>query len=420
MSFGLAGGVIAIIMLFALVGCSYGHKHYNPTATIDRLPSSRVLVLEVTDYGRFWDRTAAESIYKLLEKESIGKNIVLVTFIHGWHHNAAVGDGNRKDFEKTVRMLQEKVNKPDYAESRTALGLKENVEVIGLYVGWRGESLPLWLDYLTFWGRKAAAERVGGGDLREFLLKVQNLYNIRNSDSKTRVSDTFMGMVTIGHSFGGQVALRTVAELLEYYLLDERAETDVVRGLGDLTVLLNPAVEASQYERIDRLTKTAKFIEEQSPVLLIVSADNDWPRGNWFPWGRRVSRLFRASFQTEEEAQAWREALGMYEPQQTHRFKVTDQVDSINQEESEAACEQRDFSRIPVITKVAMDGILGRSDRAYLPFIVASTDSPELIDGHNGIFSKKFINFLTDYVALTQGKMICVRRKPSLQAEERP
>jgi len=405
MWYGLTVGGIALLMLFILTGCNYGHKPYDPSATNGQPASDGLLVLEVDDYGRFWDRATDNRLYNFLENESADKNVVLVTFIHGWHHNADACDDNRIYFQRTLRELQETVNKPDFAESRTALKLQPNVKVIGLYIGWRGRSLPSYLDYLTFWGRKAAAERVGEGDLREFLLKLQNLYEKRNS----HVSDTFMGMVTVGHSFGGQVALRTVAELLENDLLDDGPRSEGVRGLGDLTVLLNPAVEAYQYERIHRVAKEeGKFTGAQSPVLLTVSADNDGARGTLFPVGRWVSRLFRASLKTEE-VKEWSQALGMYEPQQTHRFSVTKYADSIS-ENDEVDCKSLDFSRVPVIGGVAMEPIPGRSTTNY-PFIVASTDSEDLINGHNGIFSKTFRTFLTEYVALSQGKRICLRRE---------
>lgn len=406
MSYGLTFGGVIILMLIILSGCSYGHKQYDPSATNGQPASDGLLVLEVTDYGRFWDRAASNRLYKFLENESAGKNVVLVTFIHGWHHNAELSDGNRRDFQKTVRELQEKVNTREYADARVALQLQENVKVIGLYIGWRGESLPSFLDYLTFWGRKAAAERVGGGDLREFLLKLQNLYNERNRNIETHTSHTFMGMVTIGHSFGGQVALRTVVELLERDLIDGGVQSKIVPGLGDLTVLLNPALEAYQYERIQRLASSGKFNYTQSPVLLTISADNDRARGWWFPIGRRVSRLFRASLKAEE-ADEWTQALGMYKSQQTHLFEVTDKPDTITEEVNSITL---DFSRYNVIGGVAINPLPERSTVNY-PFIVARTPSKVLIDGHNGVFSDTFRTFLTEFVALTQGKRISVRRE---------
>ena len=405
MLYRFAAGAVSLTLLSILAGCNYGHEQFNKDGLIQTPDLNKVFVLEVDDYGRFWDRTAAENLYKTLEDESGVNNICLVTFIHGWHHNAEKSDTNLIDFQKTVQQIQSNANKNEAANARQALKLQRDLKVIGLYIGWRGRSLPSYLNYLTFWGRKTAAERIGEGDLRELLLELQNLYKRRNIESKIGTSDKFMGMVTIGHSFGGQVALRTVAEIVERDLVDDGKETEVVSGLGDLTVLVNPAVEAFQYERIHRIAKVGSFVYRQSPVLLTISAENDLARKLWFPLGRWVSRQFRASLKPAE-LQEWTQSLGMYEPQQTHRFVVRDKSDTVD----EVDCKLVDFSKVPQVLKVGMTAIPDRTI-AYYPFMVASTENTELVDGHNGIFSATFIDFLTEYVALSQGKRICIRRE---------
>lgn len=162
-------GLVAISIMLILVSCNYGHKQYRKSADIT--PSlTAPLVIEVDDFGRFWDRQATEATLQTIEKASLNKNTVVHVFIHGWHHNASESDSNFQDFQKTLVHLQDKLDDPEYARARELLNLKEGVHVIGLYVGWRGRSLPGWLNYLTFWGRKSAAERVGDGDLREFFV----------------------------------------------------------------------------------------------------------------------------------------------------------------------------------------------------------------------------------------------------------
>jgi len=39
-------------------------------------------------------------------------------------------------------------------------------------------------NYLTFWGRKATADRIGRGDLREFFTKLDQLYVEQNSQAR--------------------------------------------------------------------------------------------------------------------------------------------------------------------------------------------------------------------------------------------
>ena len=90
----------------------------------------------------------------------------------------------------------------------------EEFQIIGIYMGWRGRSLPGWLDYTTFWGRKAAAERIGEGDMREFFVRLDQTYR----DHQRGNAGTFLGLVTLGHSFGGQAVLRSVSAIFEQQL----------------------------------------------------------------------------------------------------------------------------------------------------------------------------------------------------------
>lgn len=257
-----------------------------------------------------------------------------MVFIHGWHHNADEEDKNFKNFHDSLEQLQTRLGKPSYIDARKRLKLKDDIQVIGLYVGWRGRSLPWILDYATFWTRKSAAERVGDGDLREFLSKLQKLY-IKRNEKQAATDATFMGLVTVGHSFGGQVLFKAVSGSLERDLMDALARgtpepatgkikiSEIVSGFGDITVLLNPALEAFQYVRTDRLTKSIAFTERQTPVFLTVSAEDDSARKHLFRIGRNLNMLFRPTFPDNTGKELWTTALGEYGPQQTHTLEKT-------------------------------------------------------------------------------------------------
>lgn len=286
--------------------------------------------------------------------------------------------------------------------------------MLGLYIGWRGQSLPDGLNYLTFWGRKSAAETVGDGDLREFLWKLQKLYMARNTSK-----DTFMGLVTVGHSFGGQVVFKAVTETFERDLLDvidhakgtgksegKHQAKEIVSGFGDMTVLINPALEAFQYERIHRLTQQLSFTQAQAPVLLVVSSENDWARQFWFQWGRMFTRPFRPSFPDDEQENLWLTALGEYRPQLTHDLKQSKAGQGI----TDSLCTV-DLSSENTLGPGALVPISGLH-QPYSPVVVAYTSS-SLVDGHNGIFEKSFASFLTHYITHVEGKRICIRNTPS-------
>jgi hypothetical protein len=179
-------------------------------------------------------------------------------------------------------------------------------------VGWRGRSLPSFFDYGTMWWRKSAAERVGDGDVSEFLERLQRIYLRANAFKRYAQNPggtPYMGLVTVGHSFGGQVAFKSVARELEGSLTERAPEqTDAVTkpsipsrpvvervaidSFGDLNILLNPALEAYQFARIDGLYRQLTYPSTQTPQLVVLSADNDVPREFFFPIARGLTRPF--------------------------------------------------------------------------------------------------------------------------------
>lgn len=416
---------ICIPLLFASIlsvswGCDYGHKKYRSTGDTT-ISDAAPHVLEIDDYGRFWDTSAAEATLEAISAASLKKNTVLMVFIHGWHHNAKKDDPNLVNFRQSLEQLQGRLDGADYADARKRLKLKEDIQVIGLYVGWRGRSLPGILDYATFWTRKSAAERVGDGDLREFLSKLQKLY-IKRNENPAGSDGTFMGLVTVGHSFGGQVLFKAVSGSLERDLMDAMARgttdpalgririSEIVSGYGDITVLLNPALEAFQYDRTDRLTKNITFTERQTPVLLTVSAEDDSARKHLFRIGRNLNMLFRPTFPDDKGKELWTTALGEYGPQQTHTLEKTNLSTTIKDALYDN-CDIKgvDFSAPLVLGKADLQPQKDRS-QPYSPVVVAYT-SNQLVQEHNGIFGETFSEFMTDYVANIEAKRLCLIRE---------
>ena len=162
MSIRISLGCLSLVTLLLLSGCNYDHKQFRSSSEAATLPGP--LVIEVDDYGRFWDRKAADAVLETISGTSKNKSTVVSVFIHGWHHNADASDEDFQDFQTSLERLRAKLQEPRYVSARRHLHLQEDINVIGLYVGWRGRALPGWLNYLTFWGRKSAAERVGDGE----------------------------------------------------------------------------------------------------------------------------------------------------------------------------------------------------------------------------------------------------------------
>jgi len=291
-----------------------------------------------------------------------------------------------------------------------------DVRIIGLYVGWRGRSLPMLLDYLTFWGRKAAAERVGDGDTKELLVRLNGIYRERLA-ARDRDVVPFMGLISFGHSFGAQVLFKSVAGELERELVAASAGREQsgaptklltpISGFGTMTVLINPALEALQYDRIHRLSRAFTYDERQTPVMLVVSSETDFARRYLFPAGRTLAMLFRAPARGEQR-QMWTHALGEYEPQRTHRIEIVDEqplpFDADDYIAKKQAIIAFDLTNIPSIAGVTLTPLEDTGDR-HVPFLVAYA-SGEVVIKHSGIFEDRLRNFLNDYVAFAQGKRI--------------
>jgi hypothetical protein len=235
-----------------------------------------------------------------------------------------------------------------------------------------------------------------------------------------------MGLVTIGHSFGAQVLFKAISQALENDLIAAAARAgnqpnkplpEIISGIGDMTVVVNPALEAFQYERIDRFTSQTIFNNHQAPVLLTVSAENDWARQFWFPVGRTVNVLFRPYFPSKEVRQLWLNALGEYKEQRTHVLDTsTDPVTISDDLYKNCEIATASLTDSPVIGGARLLSDRDRPEH-YNPVVVAYS-SRQLVNGHNGIFGEAFRSFLTDYVSFVEGKRMClIRMRPSPKAK---
>lgn len=73
--------------------------------------------------------------------------------------------------------------------------------------------------------------------------------------------------------------------------------------------------------------------------------------------------------------------------------------------EAVASIQQHDFSRRTVFSDVVLDAKADVPDLPNQAFIVASV-APNVIDGHNGMFSRPLMDFLTTYIAFAEAKRL--------------
>lgn len=352
--------------------------------------------VEIDDQGQLRDR---EQMYALINKlyEMASKDSILLTvFVHGWHHNAAPGDSNIEGFKSTLAGLAQFENKKTNGRKR---------KIIGVYVGWRGESIEVpVINGVTFWERKNTAQEIGYLGLTELLLKLEEVANVRNSVESPIKSR----LVTIGHSFGGAVVYSATSQILMGRFVNSqpgKGFTDSAGGFGDLVVLLNPAFEALRYAPAHDLSQArCGFFEDQAPKLAILTSETDWATGMAFPLGRTFNTFFETHNEVVrndcgypmvlDEGEADRNAVGHYLPLVSHELtplkdRKAGQVARSGAIKNIWANQQRGgTTQFGKALLTHLNKTVPRS-----PYLNIKVDKA-LMDGHNDIFRPEVAEFI--------------------------
>lgn len=387
-----------------MTACGYGYRAFPVQPEIHQ--GWRLDVIQSDDYGSLWDPDHARELLNDIKAESQTANTVVVVFIHGWRHNADQDDCNLRDFNATLSELHDRFA----TQIKTA---EDNIRIHGVYVGWRGKSAPTPLDLLTIWSRKPAAERIGEGDVSEFLARLQKIYEER----KHEPTGPFMGLVLTGHSLGAQLLFKAVAPTLEHSLIQDteafagtgvkaqkqaglqKRKLNPVANVGDLVLLLNPALEAYQFQRFHRLYRQRDYDSGQDPVLFVVSSENDWPNKYVFPISRFLMLPFRAPLRDSTQAALFERSLGNYEEHLTHTLTLNSGGVAPNLCKGNPACLADEDLSGEVCNGQALLSPRSKNDRILFSPVVVARVSSEIVNGHNGIFGPVFKSFIGDYVA---------------------
>jgi pimeloyl-ACP methyl ester carboxylesterase len=333
----------------------------------DQTASSRANSIE--DYGAYWSgfvefddegwlfdsngQPSQIDVFQARLNEELraepDTDFLVVAFVHGWHHNAHDNDCNVHEFRAMLKT----------ASDRYALlypdPLQHKRRVVGLYIGWRGESLNMaGVRYTTVLDRRNAAERVAKGDVRGLfaLLRKVQVAEVRASTRADR-----MRTVVVGHSFGGLIAFHGLSPALlnELELTKPQAGRDcrpvlarspanplsiksggiertarqaddiALPAFPDLLVLINPAFEGSRFETLHDLMRPSECpYAPERPKLVVVTADNDDATGSIFTAGRRVLTVLEKyppdPLNKAHEKQANTHAIGFIDRYKTHRL----------------------------------------------------------------------------------------------------
>lgn len=309
--------------------------------SVERTEQYTLFFIEFDEQGRLYQRAQLDALMDYLKRIEMRQRppgqrtpqcgtyndgVSLVTFVHGWRHNARYDDDNVKLAREVLRTTH--LGETSGAHYNPASCARE---VVGVYVGWRGASLSvadaptgflraafgfLW-EVPTVWDRKNTAQNVAVGSVRELfsLIKVyQDLRNELGRQSCTvdvappRVTQKDLEQVyqcmpvrhlIVGHSYGALIVHNAVAQqLLENVARGAREESQacepgadggpdgraLVRSYADLIVLLNPAVEGARYEPLYEATAAramkkagtpGAFCPGQKPVMLVITSQGD-------------------------------------------------------------------------------------------------------------------------------------------------
>lgn len=391
-----------------------------------------------------------QQVLRLAEKNTKHGGII-VTYVHGWHHDARACDPDLASFR---RVLQEIAN--------VQRGTVAKRNIVGIYIGWRAESTTHFpVNYLTFLSRKPIAEDVGRKGGAQVLSALHALWQRRNRDGRK------VTMVTIGHSYGGAFLMSALKGSLTGEIADvivpgtkeqqpglrvvstseERKDGAKVKAkrasLGDLVVLLNPAIEATLYIPFDRDLRDERFkgpakcphafttqcppehelpyAKDQKPVLMVIASKADaavrwvFPPSQWVtPWNGKT--IYRASMSI---------GLGHFGPQVTHELTFTARDGSTLPIAKRRPCDlllenvaNADAVHPPLAgdhTLVYRDAVSGNeigtltlkvvpkriADRGWdehSPYMVIETDESVIRD-HDDVFNPILTQFLIQFVA---------------------
>lgn len=463
LAWGIAGGAAGL--------CAYAPSRFNHAYQTTYQPAGlrvlqadtadvRIGFVEFDDFGWMRDTMQARALLDELQALHARTNVAVLVYAHGWRHNAKDSDADVAAFKATLKHLAQQLDEPDLRSARASLTGDPAITMFGIYVGWRGKAWPevgRWLPYvgpvvldlpvyLTSPGRKSTAGVVGTGDVKSFLLRLDDMHREINDSARVaprRVKP--LGLVYVGHSYGGHLMFSALGPRLEdqmgtalagsvardasglasrmYPMRGEVTQLQagpLVDGVGDLVVLVNPAIEASAYRRIDRMVRTTQFASAQLPRMVTVSAENDGARKGVFGVMRFVQLFGRSKSKQQSALES--HAFGSYEPQVTHQLELTRPDDLMAQQRArrkvieggrdQLAARRGDpltaGGKQPQTSMTASDlfatrehGVVRMRSNDGLsqprPAIVVRS-SRQVIDKHSDFFRAEFIDWLTDYV----------------------
>ena len=406
-------------------------------------------IVEYDDEGKAWNRSQIQHVKDLVTDTLKEDDALVVTFVHGWKNNCTTCNGNLACFREVLALLSA-------VEHNIAIfsADKRPRRVIGVYVGWRGKTMRIpYADSISAFSRKSAADRVGGrtSELTGFLSWLNETRvnaNRKVEDPEQRrprhKSPFDTRLVLVGHSFGADVLFGAIAGHLSAQLGASAADRAGLRAqpFGNLTVLVNPALEASAYSEFNDNARTGVFGVPELPLIVTVQAENDPVTHYVFPVERALVSLGSSTKSTQGYGAAL-SAVGHYPDYYTHTLREPKSANAAAERTAAAATERPASAmscgceRLTATRKAHAD--LARSvnealqqtpptDRVHIgapmkglrstldlwpdgpgtrktnpdsPLMLVRA-TPEVVNQHSGIYQPQFFDFLANLVVREQ------------------
>ena len=287
----------------------YASPKEGGTSHQSKTPS--VATIEFDENGRLWPcedkyrpRCQLDATLKFIKEarsQVKDKQLVVLTYVHGWHHNAGVGSYNLKNFQMMVNCLNwgnpkdDNISEVNAYEPAICSGMRPDKEnfYVGVYIGWRGESMKSFccgLTSLSVLNRHNDAARVAAqtkdNGIERTILKLSKTAKQGEQPAK---------FVLLGHSFGGLIVNRIATDIYEKRLasnksINETACSDLglpFTPFADLIVVINPADSAlhvadliSRFKSRSKCPATQKASGLQRPLVVSLHTSSDKVTGN--------------------------------------------------------------------------------------------------------------------------------------------
>jgi len=256
----------------------------------------------------------------LRHQRALGNPNYVIAFVHGWRHDASIGDGDVAKLRLMAAYTASFLRQRCLAVQRDC-----NTMVTGVYIGWRGARIderyasralgPRIGQYfdavfgtppalVTLFDRKPVSERIGPAAITA-LRRIDSITFDRAPTGWKR--DSQGRMIVFGHSLGGNMLATALRETMLDRIERHVPGTAMTSPFGNMIVLLNPASEASNWtvlqramrERVrftypmrdgdvpDQIKREAKDITdghkfypaEQPPIYVTLGSASTWPAG---------------------------------------------------------------------------------------------------------------------------------------------